>query len=302
MAGIGVVLVTYNRLEKLKIALRSYAAQTRQPDYIIVIDNCSTDGTAEFLRAWRETESEGAESESTEAGFRRIVRRLPENTGGSGGFYEGLRLAQQMEAEWIFVADDDAYPEPDALQMLGEYADSCSAAALCTEVLVGGKTDTWHRRRLTKRHGILYEALISAEEYGSRKAFSLDIFSYVGSMIRKEALLKAGLPNPDFFIGYDDSEHSIRLRKTGRILCVPAAKVIHDSPDAEGDVWNWKKYYIIRNKLYSVRKHFGTEQALALAAYYLLKFRQTTEMRRMMRLAVKHAFQGRLGKTLQPGG
>jgi GT2 family glycosyltransferase len=41
---IGVVLVTFNRLEKLKIALGSYDKQTVKPKYILVVDNKSTDG------------------------------------------------------------------------------------------------------------------------------------------------------------------------------------------------------------------------------------------------------------------
>ena len=42
---IGVVLVTYNRLEKLKIALKSYEEQTVLPKYILVVNNNSNDGT-----------------------------------------------------------------------------------------------------------------------------------------------------------------------------------------------------------------------------------------------------------------
>ena len=45
----GVVLVTYNRLDKLKIALECYEKQKYLPKNIIVVNNASTDGTKEFL-------------------------------------------------------------------------------------------------------------------------------------------------------------------------------------------------------------------------------------------------------------
>lgn len=46
---IGVVLVTFNRLEKLKIALESFENQTCSPKYLLVVNNASTDGTGDFL-------------------------------------------------------------------------------------------------------------------------------------------------------------------------------------------------------------------------------------------------------------
>ena len=45
-------------------------AQTRPPDHVLVVDNASTDGTAEMLRE---------EFPQVE------VLRLPENQGGAGG-------------------------------------------------------------------------------------------------------------------------------------------------------------------------------------------------------------------------
>ena len=49
---IGVAIVTYNRLEKLKIALKKYENQTILPKYIIAVNNNSNDGTKEFLNEW----------------------------------------------------------------------------------------------------------------------------------------------------------------------------------------------------------------------------------------------------------
>ena len=47
---LGVVLVTFNRLDKLKISLDCYEKQTIKPDYVIVVNNNSSDGTTEFLQ------------------------------------------------------------------------------------------------------------------------------------------------------------------------------------------------------------------------------------------------------------
>ena len=53
MFNVAVVVVTYNRLEKLKIALTHYEKQVLLPKYIIVINNNSIDGTDKYLAEWK---------------------------------------------------------------------------------------------------------------------------------------------------------------------------------------------------------------------------------------------------------
>ena len=49
---IGVVIVTFNRVEKLKTALLNFDVQSILPAYIIVVDNASSDETPAFLGKW----------------------------------------------------------------------------------------------------------------------------------------------------------------------------------------------------------------------------------------------------------
>lgn len=296
MCSIGVVIVTYNRLEKLKTALQSYEAQKYKPQYILVIDNHSTDGTDDYLENW--------EQESYETEHR--VLRLVENIGGSGGFYEGLRVAETMRADWIWVADDDAYPEKECFQILVNhvkcYGDN-GVSALCSAVYTEDQIDTWHRRRFGKRYGaILVENRISVLEY-EKEFFELDLFSYVGTLIKKEAIIAAGLPKKDFFISYDDSEHSIRIRKQGKILCLPDAKVIHDTVDAHENLITWKKYYVLRNKVYSYKLHFGKVQSSLQVLYYYIKNRKDAVLSEMTKKALYDAERGILGmnEIYKPG-
>ena len=296
MNRIGVVVVTYNRLEKLKIALQSYEKQSSKPEYILVVDNNSTDGTGEYLREW--------ESQST--CIEHKVLQLEKNMGGSGGFYEGIKAAEALNTEWIWVADDDAYPDEKCFEIFGSYIekhDMADISALCSSVYTDGKIDTWHRRRFAKRYGfILEERRIKQEEY-KQDSFELDLFSYVGTLLKRASVEKAGLPERQFFIAYDDSEHSIRMRKEGKILCLPNAFVVHDTPDAEDEKITWKKYYTLRNKVYSYRRHFGILQAAIQRMYFLMKNRGNTTLYQMTKKAMDDAKSGTLGldPIYQPG-
>lgn len=287
MFELGVVIVTYNRLEKLKKALLAYEQQTYLPCYVLVIDNCSSDGTDIFLKEWSESKGK----------FKRICVGLKSNTGGSGGFFEGLKRARTMEAEWIWVADDDAYPDVACFEELYGYTKKYSTdgvTALCAAVYAKNKIDTWHRRKIKKKYGVgVIEERINEDEY-QREAFYIDLFSYVGTAIKAGILDEIGFPRKDFFIAYDDSEHSIRVKKGGEIVCLPKAKVVHDT-DEELDGITWKKYYGLRNKIYSYKIHFGKGQAVVQSIYYLVKNFKNITLRKMTYAAVRDALSGRLG-------
>lgn len=290
------VIVTYNRLDKLKKALAAYDKLTRQPSSILLVDNGSTDGTKEYLRDWQQKKCL----------YEKHVISLDRNTGGSGGFYEGIRQGCETGCRWIWVADDDAYPYPDSFEQLEKYL-TADYAAICAGIHSPDGIDTWHRRRI--RSGLLFikEERIGEAEY--KDVFELDLFSYVGTLLSVEAVKKAGLPEKDFFINYDDTEHSIRMAKEGKIICVPSAVVYHDSPGVTSDTLNWKKYYAVRNKLYSYKKHFRRRYGFLLQCYYFTKAivmmmkRHNVQEFRIVRKAIKDGNKGILGvdKKYCPG-
>lgn len=249
MGNIGVVIVTFNRLDKLKQALTLFEKQTQKPAYVLVVDNASTDGTGEYLRQWQAEQS----------AFPRHVISSATNTGGSGGFYMGLEAARKLDAQWIWLSDDDAFPEENALEEAQRFLQDNQdrqdrISAICSCVINDGRLDLDHRRRIARQGVRVVETVCPESDY-EKPAFRLDTISYVGIVIHKPYLDKVGLTEKDFFIWYDDTEHSLRLGRAGEMYCVPAIKVHHDTPPAS-DGLSWKKYYGIRNLLYSTKRHF----------------------------------------------
>lgn len=293
MGGVGVVIVTYNRLEKLKKALESYEIQSRRPEYIVVVNNCSTDGTQQYLEKWIKKQDD----------ILRYSTTLSENIGGSGGFYEGLKLAKNLPCDWIWVADDDAYADSKAIEYLEKCTDKLKeqkVSAICGSVWNQEEIDIWHRRRLGKK-AIAYEQKIPTEEY-EKELFELELYSYVGTALSKAALLQAGLPCRDYFIAYDDSEHSLRMRNYGKIYCVPAIKVVHDAVPDSGVTW--KTYYGVRNKIHAYKKHLGKVQAMLVSFYYLIRFGiKGKKEGAMAKQAVCDAWKNQLGmnQCYKPG-
>ncbi|WP_313151758.1 glycosyltransferase [Lacrimispora sp.] len=245
---IGVVIVTYNRIEKLMETLNQFSRQTKSPLYVMIVNNASTDQTEAYLESWqREKEN-----------FDKIILNLSENTGGSGGFYEGLKKSLSLSAEWVWVSDDDAMPEVDALETAycylekeKEHLDEISA--ICGQVINDGEIDTNHRKNYTSRGIRILEQPVPEEKY-AKEEFEINAFSYVGTIISRDKMKKVGVTLKEYFIWWDDTEHSLRLSKVGRIICVPGIRIHHDVGRNNFEV-SWKTYYGFRNMADMYRRH-----------------------------------------------
>ena len=295
------VIVTYNRVEKLKICLEAYEAQILKPQEIIVVNNKSSDGTEQFLKEWQ----------GIDADYEKTVINCSANGGGSGGFYIGLERAIQTTAAWIMVGDDDAYPDKQAIITIADTIDNLDATgksdcvALCTSVINSGQIAFEHRRNTFAKGLRIYDEPVRAAAY-EKEFFELNAFTYVGAVMKKEVLKKVGLTRKEFFIYYDDTEHSLRLSKQGRIFCVPNAKFFHDVI-SDGSI-NWKKYYEIRNQLIVHKEYFGKLWPLSVSIQILKALLQPIKGRgpRVMKMrpqAIFDAIEGNLGmhSVYRPG-
>ena len=247
-----VVIVTYNRLDKLKKALSCYTSQSYLPSRIIVIDNCSTDGTSEYLKEW-ETDNKSVD---------KTVIRTERNLGGAGGFKIGMQTALSMDPDWVWISDDDAYPQKDALQIVndnigkkeyGNVACFCGAVYERSFDNIGFQ----HRRNSEKKKGVYVPSPVKTEDY-QRDFLYIEETTFVGSCYNAEALRKAGPPNDSFFIYYDDTEHSHRVNKQGKIVLLPKCKILHDTASKKSDpnvISTWRDYYFVRNHVYTLKEY-----------------------------------------------
>ena len=99
------IIVTFNRKAMLLACLEAVAGQTAACD-VLVVDNASTDGTADAVRPRLR---EGFSYVNTGA-----------NLGGAGGFAFGIAEALRRGYGRLWIMDDDVIPAPDALERLLE--------------------------------------------------------------------------------------------------------------------------------------------------------------------------------------
>lgn len=260
--SVAVVVVTFNRADLLVRMLEGLAAQTHRPDAVFVVDNASTDHTQDVLEARRE---------HPELGLR--ITRSPENMGGAGGFHLGVRQAYEAGFNRIWLVDDDVVPAPDCLEVLMAVDEPCLMSV--REDLQGRLVEKAALRfDLANPLAIKPKTAMVETTYGTRRAMpelvQLENVAFEGFLVRREVIDAIGLPDPSYFIFYDDVDFAVRARRAGyRIWAVRDAVLVRQLDfDQQHALDTWKGFYMFRN-LFVVHFRYG-ENALVRLKPWLI--------------------------------
>lgn len=246
------VVVTFNRLPLLR-RLVDRLREIDGLDRILVVDNASSDGTAQWL---------------AETGVDHLA--LTENTGGAGGFHRGLAWAMDEGADLVWLMDDDGLPEPDCLAKLlvrqqRDALDFCGPAVvaehdsgrLCFPIRLPGGARVVHE--------------MAAVEAAARDGLIDDVvIPFNGVLVTRDLVARIGLPRAEFFIWGDDVEYLWRAQQAGaRIATVVEARFAHPATDDLGtpmmfgrSTYNHtgsdlKHYCMARNNVLNLRDYRG---------------------------------------------
>lgn len=215
------VIVTFNRSGKLMKVLDALERQTRRPDVILIVDNASTDDTKSLVQA------RGKEN----LGIRYL--RLPENVGGAGGFHEGIKAAYAYGAQYFWISDDDAYPEPDAIEKLIHAITEFEARHVWRPSFACSRVE-WTDNSLCEMNTPRPVWDWPRYVQPGNAWVLVDSCSFVSVLIPRWAVQQHGLPIADYFIWFDDAEYTRRLARSYPGIFCPESRVIHDTPENRG--------------------------------------------------------------------
>ena len=237
---VAAVVVTYNRKEYLLRCVQALLGQTAPVD-VLIVDNASTDGTAEALQPL--------------LGDRVHYHNTGENLGGAGGFQYGTRLAVQAGYDLLWLMDDDCIPEPDAL-----------AALLAADEELEGHYGFlsgmayWKDGSLCNMN-IQKTGIKSKIEDLSSPLVPVIMATFVSVMIPAQRVREVGLPIKEFFIWSDDLEYTRRLSRKWPCYAVTGSRALHDMKSndkvniATDSADRLGRYaYLYRNEVYVYRR------------------------------------------------
>lgn len=257
--SVAVVIVTFNRADLLTVCLDGLAALERRPDAVFVVDNASEDHTHQVLEDRDDLPLHPIHS--------------PENLGGSGGFHLGVRTAYEAGYDRIWLMDDDVVPAPDCLTVLMEHPGPALVPVredgrghLCEKAAT--------RFDLSNPLAIRPKRQTVQGRYGRREAMPPEVpvenAAFEGFMVHRRVIDQVGLPDPDFFIFYDDVDYVLRVRAAGYpVVALRDAVLVRLLDfDQQHDARSWKGYYMYRN-LFVVHLRYGTNPLVRLKPYLI---------------------------------
>ena len=298
------VIVTYNRRELLSQNIEILLKQTMTVDSIIIVDNCSSDGTYEYLKncGW------------TTEPF--LYLKTETNIGGAGGFYTGVKAAYEAGADWIVLMDDDGrMADEHTMEILYRaarklYDENRGERKLFVNALVQkGELLSF---KIDHMYTVV-EAMMAAKNgliEGAANPFN-------GTLISRELVSDIGYPKKEFFIKGDEVDYKQRALDAGAYVgTVTEAKYIHPRPETvEKTVLGvkvpffveapWKEYYAARNFTYMYKLQEWYKGILfelifvKLLAVISLKCKKM-ETIKMLFKGVYDGWKGNLGVKVKP--
>ncbi len=238
--AVAVIIVNFNSGSFLRRCLEALDRQTFRGFRAIVVDNASTDGSADGI-------------EDRHPGVKLV--RAGANLGFAAGNNLGLR--QAGEVEWIALLNPDAYAAPDWLERLvGAAAASafdffgCRMRLADTPEFLDGTGDVYHASGVAWRrdHGVRASAAVP-------QAGEIFAPCAAAALYRRADLEAVGGFDESYFCYFEDIDLAFRLRLQGkRCAYVPEAVVDHVSSGITGKRSDFATYHGHRNMIWTYVK------------------------------------------------
>ncbi|MCR2785228.1 MULTISPECIES: glycosyltransferase family 2 protein [unclassified Microbacterium] len=245
-ASATIAVVTFNRSALLTRLLESIVAMDPKPGHVVIVDNASTDDTTEVVESFRDR-----------IGTEIVYRRLETNTGGSGGFSEGMRIAYELGSAWIWLMDDDVEVLPDGLARMGAWAPRFKSIQ-GRRYDYDGSEFYWQYRIAEPLAIPIPFAPAGFDESGYKE---MNSGCFEGMFIHRDIVAQIGLPDPRFFIYWDDQMYGWLASRHTTSVIVDEFVLRRTREIKQWDMGirhmnassNAYRYYIMRNRGYIKR-------------------------------------------------
>jgi N-acetylglucosaminyl-diphospho-decaprenol L-rhamnosyltransferase len=272
MIDLGIVILNYNTREVMRECLISLSRARALEFETIVVDNCSSDGSAEMVRR--------------EFPQVRLIAS-PRNGGYAFGNNLGLRemLGRPSPPRALLLLNTDTIVPPDALRGLMDFFDTHPKAGVVGPkmVLRDGSLDLACRRSFPTPQVSFYRMMGLSKLFPRSRRFgrynltyldenqTAEVDSVMGAcmLIRTEALKTAGLLDESFFMYGEDLDLSLRIKAHGwNVYYYPDIQILHYKRESSkrsrrAQVEFYRAMYIF------YRKHYARTTPLWLHALVL---------------------------------
>ena len=237
------VILNTNRRDDTLEALSSLAKTDYANHRVIVLDNASTDGSVEAIRAsYPEVE----------------ILSLETNLGFGGNNNVGIRAALERGADWVFILNEDTTLAEDCISLMVAAGQGNARIGFVgpmvyhydePEVIqsAGGFVDKFCRS------GHLGENELDRGQFKGVRP--VDWVSGCGMLVRRETIEQVGLLDERFFYCWDETDWALNSREYGwKSVCVSEARMWHKGvqrnyrPSANVTYYSTRNWFLFQTK------------------------------------------------------
>lgn len=294
---IAAVIVNWNKKDQVLRLLNQLEQNYKSSFDTFVVDNASTDGSAEAIMKERPD-------------VFLIVNK--ENLGGTGGFNSGIRhVVAQKKYHYIWLLDNDAEIDQKTLPNLVAVMESLPDVGIA-----GSRIVDIDNKKITVETGGCFRWDMMGVFALNRNTYMLksniiecDYVAICSALVRVSTLESVGFMDERLFLFWDDMDWGLTFKKHGyRVVSIPGSIAYHGSftERERGDITNY--YYGIRNPLLVYTKH-ASFLLRAVIFYHSLRyfgrsvyFMKMTDQRHkalLINQALNDYLNGRWGKVGQ---
>lgn len=267
------VVLNYNQYSLTREMLADFQKKGWGGSRVIVVDNNSTDDSAEKLR------NEFSDVEVLETG---------RNLGCAGGRNFGVRSAMAHGAEFVFFVDNDAYVAEDCIAILVTHLERDPAIGILgARVMRHPEIDSIGSLGTMVDWDRCHYKSIREEPTGATHDGLIETAWVPGTawMVRTSIFEEVGFIDERYFIYFEDTDYSFRIRKKGlRVAVATDAVIWHRECSNMGAGSPHSAYYYTRNRLlfftaYSPRPLFSGWFLASRALLWSLRLMRKNEWR-----------------------
>jgi hypothetical protein len=276
---VSIIIVNWNGKRFLQDCLPTVLDQTYSDYEIILVDNGSDDGSADWV--------------AEQFPAVRLIRN-PVNLGFAAGNNQAIHASR---SEFIATLNNDTRVEPNWLAELVQVMDGDPSLGACASKMLFA--DNPHMINSTgicvDKMGIAWDRR-GGEPDADRDTESTEVFgACAGAALYRRAMFdQIGDFDPDFFMYFEDVDLAWRARLAGwRCLYVPAARVYHHHSASGVEGSPFKDFHSGRNKVWLLIKNYPLPVGLLYLPLAVLYDVGTLSLRQVLR-GNWHNIRGRL--------
>jgi len=291
---VAIIILNWNGWKDTIECLESVFRNTYPNYQVIVVDNGSTDGSIEKIKAWadgkqREEAERGGDSTKEEEvisnwknkddklslQYPLILIQTGENLGYAGGNNIGIRFALNKLFNYICILNNDVIGENNFLRSIISKMEHDKSIGIAGPMLCD-----YYNNEIVQSSGVkldLYTGRMISFNAGINKNICKKnlIIDYIGGaclIIRSSLINLIGVIPEVYFMFFEETEWCIKAKRKGyKVMCIWKSTVYHKLSRSINKLEEIPEYYKKRNKIIFEKRNANRIQLFVFYIYEILR-------------------------------